>query len=98
MDKEHEFLQLLSDKEFTAELIKEIQERFSEIYRKPVREGVCDDCGGRIVKHVSGFFRDQCTFSLPECERCQTPYWGAGYAHPFGVEEFIKKLNTPFTL
>ncbi len=67
-------------------------------FRVPTVEGTCDECGGRIVKHVTGLYRGQYYFGHPECESCGTTYWGATHAAPVGIERFEQMMRAPFTI
>ena len=80
--------------------VEVFKKTMAQLNRKPSVPCVCDDCGGRVVKHVRSLFRGQYHFSQPECEDCGAQYGGAEKfdAIALGVEEFERMMRTPFTI
>ncbi len=64
-------------------------------FRIPVNAGVCDDCGGRIVKRAVDFCRGAHIFEPPECEKCKAPYFGVRNAIEVGRELFYRTHGGP---
>ena len=65
-------------------------ESLNKFLRAPKREGVCDECAGRIVQRATGFFQGVYIFCMPTCEKCDTVYFGVMNAPRVGMEEFEK--------
>jgi len=79
----------------TPEAIEEI---LKKVFRKPIKAGVCDECGGNIVQQVISLYRGQFSYWWPTCESCGISYMGVKSAPKVGTEEFIKNMNTPCTI
>ena len=86
------------ESKFTPDQSKIFEERPEKIYRKPKKAGVCDECGGAIVRRVVSLFRGQYSFDQPACKDCRTSYWGEKNAPKVGVEEFQNRMQTSFTI
>lgn len=64
----------------------------------PLPGNICHDCNGEIIKKVSGLFRGQLTYRIPECTNCGRAYFNAANVRATGEKEFNKLLNTPYGL
>jgi ssDNA-binding Zn-finger/Zn-ribbon topoisomerase 1 len=61
----------------------------------PKVDGICDKCGGRIVKRAIDRSRGGYIFGGPECERCKVRYPGAKNATEVGQELFYRTHGGP---
>jgi len=82
----------------TSAEVKNLKKRIEEIFRKPKKTGICDECGGNIVQQVISLYRGQFSYWFPTCENCGTSYMGVESAPKVGVEEFKERLRTPCTI
>jgi len=66
----------------------------------PLQGNICESkcCGGKVVKKVLGLYRGEFSYSIPSCQKCGRPYYLAKNVSIKGKEEFIEKINQPFTV
>jgi hypothetical protein len=66
----------------------------------PLQGNICESkcCGGKVVKKVLGLYRGEFLYSIPTCQKCGRPYYLAKNVSTKGKEDFIEKMNQPFTI
>ncbi len=58
-----------------------------------------ENCGGDVVREVSGWFNGAFLYRTAACRKCGRQYLHAGDDVPkVGEKEFIEMMNTPFTI
>lgn len=87
----------MKEKQILAEHGKTVLENFSD-RNTPLPGNICHDYGGEVIKKVTGLFRRQLTYSIPECSNCRRIYFSAINVRSTGEKEFKKLLNTPYGL
>ena len=95
--------ELSEDEQKTARGLEKVLEKTAKehvltFYRKPQKPGICDECGGRIVKYVQSLFRGRYFYSEPVCDKCNIVYRGEVSPVALGVGDFEKKMKKPFDI
>ncbi len=57
--------------------------------------GICDDCGGRIVRKVQGFYGGEWHYHNPACKKCYKVYRGVEDAQK-DHSDYEKHMNTHY--
>jgi hypothetical protein len=79
---------------------------FAEVWRKhneeqtPAYGNTCktSNCGGSVVREVTGMHRGHIFYGTPQCKKCHRVYIYAVEAPAIGAQEFIKSLKQPTTM
>ena len=90
-------LSVIQRLERSGEIGNLVEKAFSKMKMEntPLPGNICRDCGGRVIKTVSSFFRGMVHYSLSKCESCGRVYLYAKNAPCIGGEEFMRKLHEP---
>jgi hypothetical protein len=83
------------DAELTAKVVAAVKEKHTP------RDGnrcKTEGCDGEVVSRVSGLWREAYQYGIPACSICGRKYFYARGVPKVGLEEFQKRLSTPFTI
>ena len=72
-----------------------VVQAIENVCRKAKVAGKCDDCGGAIVRKLTGRCNYQPVYGDPACSNCNELYLGETEATTVGHEEFENLMNTP---
>jgi hypothetical protein len=66
----------------------------------PLQGNICKSecCNGKVVKEVLGIYRGEFKYSIPTCQNCGRLYFLAENVSTKGKEDFVDKVNQPFTV